>query len=56
MRRTLIVAAATLAALAAWRCGSDKKKDDGSDNTVTIPSDWDGLSDWDGSALEVVDE
>lgn len=48
----LVLAAATL------RCGETKKKDTAkaTQGTSNLPTDWDGTSDWSGSALQVVDE
>ena len=56
-----LVAAIVLAS--AWRCGSSKHKKDGGGGASSppadvagAPADWDGTTDWSGSALKVVDE
>jgi hypothetical protein len=62
MRSLAMATLTALAVLAASRCGrDDKKKKDDTPTTdgagaAHVPSDWDGQSDWAGSALKVVDE
>lgn len=47
--------------LAAWRCGSDSKNKNSDSGTPIqtpgfVPPAWDGETDWQGSAWEIIEE